>query len=296
MSPATTNVQTLAPPQSLLAFDRPGVPPVPATDAAMAVLINSSCGYDDCWLPFFRLLEICWPDCPFPLYLNSEEGTYEHGPFRIHCLTHKGQHGRRMPWSDQLRTALVAIPQRYVLYLQEDYFLDAPVDQPRIAECLAVVAGAGLGCIHLTPFGAHGGTRRAELPYLVDVPRVSPYRFSTQAAIWDKHVLASYLGSDESAWETEMLGTLRSWSRPAPVRSVTHAAHGVRPIVSYTGTGIIRGRWHPAVLPLFARHGIDIDFSKRGIHGGSPRWATRLAMLRRLARRPLRPLAALMGW
>jgi len=267
------------------------------SDATLAVLVNSSRGYRDCWFPFFRLLEIHWPQCRFPLYLNVEEGMYEHPTLDVRCLTHPvGPSGARLPWSDQLLASLEMIPERYVLYMQEDYFLDKPVDHARLEECLALTAGAGLGCIHLTPYGSHGGRTRAELPYLVDVPRISHYRLSAQAAIWDKRALASYLRPGESAWETEILGTLRSWSRPVPVRSVVEsAADADGSIMSYTGTGIIRGTWHPAIEPLFRMHGIDVDFSRRGFYDFPSRWGTRSKMLRALARRPDRPLAALLG-
>ena len=273
---------------------RRDVPPV-GSDASLAVLVNSSRGYRDCWFPFFRLLEIHWPQCRFPLYLNVEEGVYEHPTLDVTCLTHPaGPSGARLPWSDQLLASLEMIPERYVLYMQEDYFLDAPVDHVRLEECLALAVGVGLGCVHLTPYGAHGGRSRAELPYLVDVPRISHYRFSAQAAIWDKTVLASYVRPGESAWETEILGTLRSWNCPEPVRSVAEAAID-GPIMSYTGTGIIRGTWHPAIQPLFQRHAIDVDFSRRGFYDFPSRWGTRSKMLRALMRRPDRPLAALLG-
>lgn len=264
---------------------------------SMAVLVNSSRGYRDCWFPFFRLFQIHWPDCRFPIYLNLEEGNYEHPALPITCLTHPaGPSGSRLPWSDQLLAALGMIPERYVLYMQEDYFLDAAVDRLRLEECLEVVAGAGLGCVHLTPYGAHGGRRPAELPYLVDVPRISHYRFSTQAAIWDKDVLAGYVRSGETAWETEILGTIRSWTHPEPVRSVMDqpVPHGGA-IMSYTGTGIIRGKWHPDLEPLFEKHGIPLDFSQRGFYDFPSRWGTRSQMLRSLARRPGRPLSALLG-
>ena len=269
--------------------------PPAGSEVPLAVFVNSSRGYRDCWFPFFRLLEIHWPECRFPLYLNAEEGLYEHASLDVRCLTHHvGPSGSRLPWSDQLLAALEMIPERYVLYMQEDYFLDAPVDHARLEECLAATAGAGLGCVHLTPYGSHGGQTKAELPYLVDVPLISHYRFSTQAAIWNKQVLASYVRPGESGWETEVLGTLRSWSRPEPVRSVAGTVPD-GPIMSYTGTGIIRGKWHPVMEPLFQRHGIDMDFSHRGFYDFPSRWGTRSKMLRSLIQRPDRPLAALLG-
>jgi hypothetical protein len=43
-----------------------------------------------------------------------------------------------------------------------------------------------------------------------------------------------------------------------------HRLEGL-PIMSYTGTGIIRGKWHPEMVPLFAKHEIPMDFGRRGI-------------------------------
>ena len=273
----------------------PGIPG-PRDPVEMAVLVNSSDGFQDCWFPFFRLLETHWPDCRFPLYLNIEEGHYEHPTHSVRCLKHPStRSGHKVPWSDRLLASLDAIPEPYVLYLQEDYFLDAPVDHRRLEECLAMISTVGLGCVHLTPYGSHGGHCVAELPYLVDVPRVSHYRVSTQAAIWDKDVLRFYVRPDETVWETEILGTMRSWSRPTPVRSVDPAMLDGGTIMSYTGTGIIRGKWHPEMRPLFARHGLEVDFDRRGFYAFPSRWQTRSRMLAALARRPWRPLAAICG-
>ncbi len=268
----------------------------PRSHVEMAVLVNSSDGFRDCWFPFFHLLEKYWPDCRFPIYLNIEQACYENPTLAVRCLNHPPTRpGQKVPWSNRLLASLDAIPEPYVLYLQEDYFLDAPVDHRRLEECLALVSTAGLGCVHLTPYGSHGGQRVAELPYLVDVPRVSHYRLSTQAAIWDKEALRSYVRPDETVWETEILGTMRSWSRPTPVRSVDAALLDGGAIMSYTGTGIIRGKWHPEMQLLFARHGLEVDFDQRGFYTFPSRWQTRSRIMAALLRRPLRPLAALCG-
>ena len=40
-----------------------------------------------------------------------------------------------------------------------------------------------------------------------------------------------------------------------------------RPVIAYEPTGIVRGRWYaPAVVELFDRHGIRVDFSGRGFY------------------------------
>jgi hypothetical protein len=160
---------------------------------------------------------------------------------------------------------------------------------------LQVVAHAGVGCVHLTHFGARLGRTVAERPYLVDTPRFSRYRVSTQAAIWNKQVLSSYIRKNESVWETEILGTMRAWHRPAAIRSVDPKRLRGGPIISYTGTGVIRGKWHPAMVQLFASHGIPVEFSLRGFHTFPSRWQTRSRILWDFVRRPYRPLAALLG-
>ena len=261
----------------------------------MAILVNSSDGFRDCWHPFFHLLETHWPGCRFPLYLNVEEATYEHPSLEVRCLNHpRLPSGENVPWSDRLLESLRAIPERYVMYMQEDYFLDAPVRDGLVEDCLRVVAEEGVGCVHLTGFGSRGGTKIAERPYLVDVPRISHYRTSTQAAIWDKDVLLSYVRRQETVWETEILGTIRAWSRYAPIRTIDRHRLEGPPIMSYTGTGIIRGKWHPEMVPLFAKHGIPMDFDRRGFYTFPSRWTTRSRIIMALVRRPERILAAIM--
>lgn len=262
----------------------------------MAILVNSSDGFKDCWFPFFELFKRHWQGCRFPIYLNLESASYAHAALPIRILNHPADaEGNNVPWSDRLLESLSTIPERYVLVMQEDYFLDAPVRGDLVENCLMLVAGGNVGCVHLTHFGARRGRRMAELPYLVDVPRVVRYRVSTQAAIWDKHVLAAYVRPEETVWETEILGTIRSWHAHAPIRSVDARKLPDGAIVSYTGTGIIRGRWHPAMRPLFDRHGIEVDFTRRGFHTFPTRWHTRLRMLLSLLCRPRRTVSALLG-
>ena len=65
--------------------------------------------------------------------------------------------------------------------------------------------------------------------------------------------------------------------------------------MSYTGTGIIRGNWHPEMVPLFAKHEIPMDFERRGRYSFPSRWTTRSRILMALLKRPQRPLMALLG-
>ena len=42
----------------------------------VTVLVNTSDGFADCWQPFFKLFSTFWPDCPYPIVLNTETLDY----------------------------------------------------------------------------------------------------------------------------------------------------------------------------------------------------------------------------
>jgi hypothetical protein len=41
-----------------------------------SILVVSCDGYQDLWKPFFSCFLKYWPDCPFPVYLGSNNLTY----------------------------------------------------------------------------------------------------------------------------------------------------------------------------------------------------------------------------
>lgn len=65
--------------------------------------------------------------------------------------------------------------------------------------------------------------------------------------------------------------------------------------MSFTGTGIIRAEWHQEMMPLFARHGIPMDFERRGFYTFASRWTTRSRIILALLKRPRLPLLLLLG-
>lgn len=41
-----------------------------------SLLINTCDNYEDTWIPFFSLLSNYWGECPYSIYLNTEEKIY----------------------------------------------------------------------------------------------------------------------------------------------------------------------------------------------------------------------------
>src|SRR5688572_15493980 len=96
-----------------------------------AVLILSCDKYADAWMPFFTLFRKYWPSCNFPVYLGTNELDFNFpGVTTIRS-------GKACDWSNDTKSILDQIPERYVIVLLEDYFLERPVDTEWLAACLA---------------------------------------------------------------------------------------------------------------------------------------------------------------
>jgi len=51
----------------------------------LSIFVNTSDNFEDCWDPFFKLFSIFWPNCPFPIVLNTETKDYSYPGLNIRC-------------------------------------------------------------------------------------------------------------------------------------------------------------------------------------------------------------------
>lgn len=173
-----------------------------------------------------------------------------------------------MTWSESIAYCLTLAPTDVVLYLQEDYFLNAPVHTDLIQELALKMQDPRLGCIALTQRGARGSHHSTEFPGLLEVSPQRRYRVNCQAALWRVDFLKRFLRTEENAWQFEIFGTRRSARVPGgfytlePTPSITEA-------ISYiAGTGVVKGRWNTQIPALFETYSIEMDYSKRGFYQG----------------------------
>ncbi len=238
----------------------------------LAVLVNTCDKFEDCWNPFFVLWrKFGLQTLDHVVYLNTERKTFELPEVSVRSLcvcTENGWDDSRPPtWSWCLGKALGAIRERFVLYLQEDYFLTRTIDEFAISKVLAQMeSDPDIGCVHLTGIGIR---RTAPAPDHPDLRRGNPddwYYVSCQAAIWRKSVLSTLVRQHENAWQFERWASKRArwmgfkfYVLDSPVDKMP---------IDYVQTGIIQGKWFKPVVPLFHDNGIDMDFSKRGFYEG----------------------------
>ena len=78
----------------------------------VSILVNSCDLYESVWDPFFKLLAIQWPDCPYDMYLNTEHKEYACDFLNVKTVCT----GDDVPWSVRIKRALAEIDSEYILF------------------------------------------------------------------------------------------------------------------------------------------------------------------------------------
>jgi len=222
----------------------------------ITVLVSSFDGFADCWDPFYHGLRKYWPDCPYEVAFITNFKEINLGSAQaIKVGTDRG-------WSDNMLTALEQIESSFILYAQEDYWINQRVDTKTISDYVELLIKDKADYIRLYP------APPPDLDYLEDerlgiLADDAPYRTSLQMALWRKSVLKNLIKSGENPWQFEVDGTLRSRScssRFMCVKTIDNQRHHG---INYVCTAINKGKWSRAAKRYAQAEGLDIDFSNR---------------------------------
>jgi hypothetical protein len=235
----------------------------------LTIFVNTSDNFEDCWNPFFALFAQYWPNCPYPIVLNTEKKGYNFESLDILCTRVSEDESERLTWSECLLRGLGTIKTPYILYLQEDYFLDAPVRSDTVEMLLNELRTDHADVIRLMESEGAGPWIGSESHLIWEVAQKAKYRISLQAALWRKDFLRAQVRSHENPWQLESFGSMRLRRKKAKIFCVNRklfSGEG-KEIFSYRPTGVIAGKWVLHIVqPLFLKHGIEVDYSQRGIY------------------------------
>lgn len=221
-----------------------------------SILISSCDKYSGLWDPFFYLFFRYWKDCPYDIYLLTNNIKYP--DHRVTTITV----GQDKGWASNLTKSLRAINTKYLLYLQEDYFIKSKVPTKEIVKIIDQVTELNCGYLRLQP------NPQPNLPYFIEnigeISKNTPYRVSLQAALWKKQTLEKLLVEGESGWDMEILGSERSNNIDDLFLSIKK-----KPLIPYLWrTAIQKGKWTLDAQILCFFHRIkcsDISFEKESI-------------------------------
>jgi hypothetical protein len=232
--------------------------------SSVAIIVSSCDAFFDAWRPFVFFFRKYWSDCPFPIFLivnRLRVGSNFLQPIPV---------GPDRDWASNMQVALAQISQPYVLYLQEDYFLNGAVKREQLAADFAYAfdRGAASFCFY--------GRSKLEHDFvpLNDrfgiVPRDSDGRTRLQVTLWRKDVLESTLRPGESAWNMEA----RASERTRDLLSLSYMGREQVPI-PYLMSAISRRLWTPQAISLCRNEHLRIQPRFRLEHSDIP-WRRRL--------------------
>jgi hypothetical protein len=214
-------------------------------------LLVSSCDrYEDLWEPYFSLLNLYWPDCPFPVVLITEKKRPVLPNIRALCL------GAGLDWSTLLLNALNTVGTPYVLLTLEDFFLRRKVCTPKVVALFDQLQQESLRMLRLTP--RPGPNFKLNSSEYGGIEPNAPYKVSTQAAFWEVETLKKLLTPGESAWEFEINASLRSVE-------LTGFVAVWREALPYRHHVVEKGKWFPWDYWKFSRMNIGVKSSAREV-------------------------------
>ena len=218
-----------------------------------------------------------WPDCPYPIYLNTEDKNYNHSVLKVQCVhpidiyTNKKK-THIIKWGERLIQVLNQIDSKYVLMFLEDFFLKSPVRSDMIEKCLCIMDdNEKIACMRLK----NNTYYEDELLFeeFSEVRKNWQYIVTTQVAVWRKDFLIEILRKNESAFDFEFYGSGR-FNKIYSKQGYKILAHrsGFPPICDYEfevkyGYGIVQGKWLEHNKELFKKNNIKVNFYPRGFYG-----------------------------
>lgn len=206
----------------------------------------------------FALLEKFWPECPYAKCLITDlpySGCRFEGFDGVSNFVYPSD----MSWSQILASFAKVGTENEICLFQEDFFLNAPVQQHLIEHALEQMKERNAGCVRLYP--CPGGEVEYGDPYFAIVPRGAPYRVSCQASIYRPDYLHKIASRFNTPAEFELQGTPFSDTLSEEVLAFKRE---VTPYpLSYLVSAVTRGKWEPAAMELCNLHGISVDWSQR---------------------------------
>jgi len=231
------------------------MPELKAFASSVAIVVSSCDAFFDAWRPFVFFFRKHWSDCPFPVYLIVNR-------LRVRSnIVQPISVGPDRDWASNMETALATISQPYILYFQEDYFLNGDVKSDQLAGDFAYAFEKDAASFCFFPRSVLEPNFQPVNDRFGIVPRDSDGRTRLQVTLWKKEVLQATLRPGETAWNMEA----RASERTQDLLVLCYSQLREIPI-PYLMSAIVRGLWTPQSIALCQQAGVDIHPRFRSRH------------------------------
>jgi len=171
-----------------------------------AVIVNSCDEYWVLWEAFFTLFRKFWSDCPFKIYLFSQNPERFKG---VKPLIRKGKW-----WSNAYKKALENIPEKYFIWADESGMFTEKIETQRVIDYIDILKQENLVGIHFNAFTRNENKENFETPNKLWAELVTMrgdnYSICLQPSCWNKEKFIKYINKNETIWEMEINGSKRA--------------------------------------------------------------------------------------
>lgn len=224
----------------------------------IGILVASCDKYSDLWSPFFAFWTKYWNDCPYPIYLMANKKEYK-GINQLFASANN--------WSDEFMMILEKFPHKYLLYMQDDYFLSHKVDNKRIQFLTDIIISEEPAYLRVYPHpGKRNGILYSESESIQILTKGSPFITSLQASFWNVEDLKRLLVSGESIWDFEINSPERTNIIKNSFMSVARQDDRERSErnypINYFCTALRKGKWRKDAISFCKEENIPLEISR----------------------------------
>lgn len=167
----------------------------------LSILISTFDQNSSLWKPLENSYELFWKQLNYPLFITSNFKEYKSSKFHFLKVGHEKS------WSDNILRCLDKLDSKYVMFCFDDTFWKKEIDnnefESLVNECIE--KDWNYLRLHPSPRSNNIISKKFSL-----IKPGSNYRASVAFAIYKKDILISLLRENESAWDFEKDGSLRS--------------------------------------------------------------------------------------
>ncbi len=230
----------------------------------LTIVVNTCDAYEDVLNIFFCALHEYWPDCPYPIVINTESSSYNshNYPARVH---HYAKMNGEDDWGDRLRSTLSSIQTEFVLMIYDDFILNRAVSNKSIQSALQLLLTKKNAVVTYL-INTNLPLREANADGMfIQVKDKVDYRLNSAPAIWRRESLKNYTAIMDTPWAWEVFGSYRTWGDGQVFYSLNPNQPDVYSYNHSKGGAIYRGKWVKDVVDqVVNKYNLKIDWNVRG--------------------------------
>ena len=229
----------------------------------LTIVINTCDDYSDVLDIFFKALEKWWPDCPYPIVINTESNQSSLSyPATVH--TSSGE-STTDDWGERLLSTLAEIESEFVLMVYDDFILEAKVENNQIKKALKLLQSQENAAVTYLINTSSPLMVNDSSDLFVPIKDRIEYRLNSAPGIWRRQVLIEYTSPGDTPWAWEVFGTYKTWGDALSYYSINPKQNDIFSYNYSKGGAIYRGKWvKPVVEKAMINYPLSIDWNKRG--------------------------------